>query len=529
MKTNGIIKLNWKRRNKMSLKNRLKMSFLIIIILPIVLIAMIGKVIINYQVNSIRETYQVESDSIQAITNPLQILNRITRDIFNRIKVYSETNPEVLEDLKVIERLNEELKDKYSFLVVRKGDQFIYEGNDKEFNKLREDIASNQPYTTDVDGGIYIGGENPVLVKQQDFICKDGSLGTVYVLTDVDTIVPQVRAVAFQASIAFILIITTTAVILIVWLYRGIIYPLNILKRATREMKEGNLNYSIQMNTYDGIGELCDDFEEMRIHLKELIEVKMQYETNSRELLSNISHDLKTPLTTIKGYAEGIIDGVADSPEKIDRYVRTIYNKANDMTALVDELSMYARIDNNSLPYNFRMVEVNDYFDDCIDELMFEMEVKHIKLTYESQVNTKCKMIIDTEQMKKVIHNIINNSEKYMDKEEGLIKVCVKEEGDFIKIEIEDNGAGIAEKDLPNIFERFYRADMSRNSQKGGSGLGLAIVRKIIEEHGGSIWASSEVGIGTTIYFTVMKWTEEAMKEKKFSKMRKEMILEVKD
>lgn len=513
----------------MSLKNRLKMSFLIIIVLPLFLVVMIGRVIITYQVNSIRETYDVEFSTIQAITNPLQILNRVTTDVFNRIKFYSITSPEALEDLEFVDRMNEGLKDKYSYLVVKKGNTFIYEGNDIEFNKLKENIALDYSYTTRDDGGIYIGGDNPVLIKQQDFTCKDGSLGTVYVITDGDTIVPQVKAVVFQAVIAFVLIIIMTAATLIIWLYRGIIHPLNILKRATKEMKEGNLDYSIHMNTYDEIGELCDDFEEMRIHLKELIELKMQYEANSRELLSNISHDLKTPLTTIKGYAEGIIDGVADNPEKIDRYVKTIYHKANDMTALVDELSMYARIDNNSLPYNFSIVEVHDYFDDCIDELTFEMEVKHIKLTYESQVNTKCKMIIDTEQMKKVIHNIINNSEKYMDKEEGTINVCVKEQGDFIQIEIKDNGAGISEKDLPNIFERFYRADMSRNSQKGGSGLGLAIVRKIIEEHGGSIWAISELGVGTTIYFTVMKWTEEAMKEKKFSKMRKEIILKVKD
>ncbi|MDD5934908.1 MAG: HAMP domain-containing sensor histidine kinase [Clostridiales bacterium] len=512
----------------MSLKNRLKMSFLIIIVLPIILITSIGRVIVKYQVNSIRETYNVEFSTIQAITNPLQILNRVTRDAFNRIKLYSMTNPELLEDLDFINRMNEELKDKYSFLVVKKGDAFIYEGNHREFQEVRNNITLYCSYTTEVDGGIYIGGEHPVLVKQQNFVCKDGSLGTVYVLTDVDTIVPQVKAVAFQAIIAFVLIIVLTAVILIVWLYRGIIHPLNILKRATREMKEGNLDYSIHMNTYDEIGELCDDFEEMRIHLKELIEVKMQYEANTRELLSNISHDLKTPLTTIKGYAEGIIDGVADTPEKIDRYVKTIYHKANDMTALVDELSMNARIDNNSLPYNFRIIEVHDYFNDCIEELTFEMEVKNIKLTYESQVSENCKVIIDTEQMKKVIHNIINNSEKYMDKEEGRIKVSVKELKDFIQIKIEDNGAGIAEKDLPNIFERFYRADMSRNSEKGGSGLGLAIVRKIIEEHGGSIWATSNLGEGTTIYFTVMKWTEKAMKQKKFSKLKEELMLKVK-
>jgi signal transduction histidine kinase len=267
----------------------------------------------------------------------------------------------------------------------------------------------------------------------------------------------------------------------------------------------------------------------MRIHLKELIEVKMQYETNSRELLSNISHDLKTPLTTIKGYAEGIIDGVADSPEKLDRYIRTIYTKANDMSALVDELSMFAKLDNNSIPYNFQIVEISDYFNDCVDDLSFELEVKNITLEYENQLKDSCKVIVDREQLKRAIHNIIGNSDKYMDKENRRVLIRIIEQLEFVQIEIEDNGAGISEKDLPNIFERFYRADASRNTQKGGSGLGLAIVQKIIKEHGGVIWASSELGTGTTIYFTVMKWTEKMFHENKLSKMRKELNFNLKD
>lgn len=512
----------------MSLKNRLKMSFLIIIILPILLSVLIGKLMIDYQLHSIQQTYHVEFDTKQAITNPIQIMNRVTRDNFNRIKLYAMTTPESLEETEFIDQLNEELKDKYSFLVVKKGEDIIYNGNIEKFQEFNTIRALQESYTTEVDGGIYVGGEHPFLVKLQEFSCC-GEEGLVMLFTDVNNVVPQVKRFALQAACAFIGIILITACILIIWLYRGIIHPLNILKHATREMKEGNLNYSIHMHTYDEIGELCNDFEEMRIHLKELIEVKMQYEANSRELLSNISHDLKTPLTTIKGYAEGIIDGVADTPEKLDRYIKTIYHKANDMTALVDELSMYAKIDNNALPYNFRVINVTDFFHDCIDELTFEMEVKNIALTHQIEVQESCKVIIDIEQMKRVLHNIINNSEKYMDKEYGAIQVRVKELEEFVQVEIEDNGAGIDQKDLPQIFERFYRADRSRCSQRGGSGLGLAIVQKIIEEHGGSIWADSKLGEGTTISFTIMKWSEKAMRQKKFAGMKKEMILNVKD
>lgn len=506
------------------------MSFLVIIVLPIMMAVMIGKMIINYQIKSIEETYNIEFTTRQAITNPIQILNRVTRDSFNRIKLYAMKNPEVLENMDFLSRLNSELLDKYSFLVVYHDNNVVFEGNPSKFEDVKKMLPTNSTYSTDVDGGIYIGGKTPILVKQQQFICTDGALGTVLILTDINNVVPQIRSFAIQAVISFIFIIVLTALILIIWLYRGIIRPLNLLKRATKEMKEGNLDYSISSNSNDEIGQLCEDFEEMRIHLKELIEVKMQYETSSRELLSNISHDLKTPLTTIKGYAEGIIDGVAVTPEKLDRYVKTIYMKANDMQALVDELSMFSKLDSNDIPYNFRIIEASDFFSDCIDELSFELEMKHITLEYKNEAKIPCRVIADTEQLKRVIHNIIGNSVKYMDKEAGEIKVMLSEGPDLVQIAFQDNGSGIEEKDLPNIFERFFRADLSRNSKTGGTGLGLAIARKIIEEHGGSIWATSQVGVGTTIYFTIMKWSDQSVdKDKLPRKIKKAMILNVKE
>ena len=117
-------------------------------------------------------------------------------------------------------------------------------------------------------------------------------------------------------------------------------------------------------------------------------------------------------------------------------------------------------------------------------------------------------MIVDPEQLRRVINNIVSNSLKYMDKPEGKITMEVKDVGDFVQIELGDNGKGIAAKDLPYIFDRFYRTDASRNSSKGGSGIGLSIVKKIVEEHGGNIWATSEEGAGTTMYFVIRKYQE---------------------
>ena len=187
-------------------------------------------------------------------------------------------------------------------------------------------------------------------------------------------------------------------------------------------------------------------------------------------LISNIAHDLKTPITALKGYAEGIMDGVADTEEKRDRYIRTIYNKANEMDTLLNELTLYSKIDTNRIPYNFVKLNVSAYFSDCIEELSLDLETKNIGLAYFNYADEGVQIIADPEQLKRVINNIVGNSVKYLDKPKGLINIRIKDVGDFIQVEIEDNGRGIAARDLPYIFDRFYRGDASRNSSTGGSG-----------------------------------------------------------
>lgn len=272
-------------------------------------------------------------------------------------------------------------------------------------------------------------------------------------------------------------------------------------------MQEGNLDYSLKENISDDeIGQLCADFEEMRVHLKKEIEMRVQYEQDFRELISNISHDIKTPLTAIKGYAEGLIDGVADTPERREKYLRTIFAKASDMTTLVDELSFYTKIDTNNIPYHFEKVQVNDYFRDCIEDSSPELELVNVELSFESDIAEETYVLGDREQLRRVMNNLIGNAVKYRgNKEKGMIKVCLTQEDGLVRVGVTDNGIGISESALPYVFERFYRADTSRNSKQGGSGLGLAIARRIIEEHGGSIWAESTEGEGTTISFTLKK------------------------
>lgn len=338
--------------------------------------------------------------------------------------------------------------------------------------------------------------------------------GTVYDISITDSADSQgrVHVMAKDLFISAFVILISVALVVGLWVYRSIAVPLVKLKKATQNIKEGNLDFVLDVEGKDEFSELCQDFEEMRRRLKESTEEKNLMEKENRELISNISHDLKTPITAVKGYVEGIMDGVADTPEKMDRYVRTIYNKTNEMDHLINELTFYSKIDTNRIPYTFSKLNVEDYFADCAEEVGLELETRGIELVYANYVEKDVMVIADGEQIRRVIHNIISNAIKYMDKPKGIIQIRIKDVGDFIQIEIEDNGKGIGPKDLPYIFDRFYRTDVSRNSSKGGSGIGLSIVKKILEDHGGKVWATSRLGIGTIMYFVLRKYQEVPMK-----------------
>lgn len=320
---------------------------------------------------------------------------------------------------------------------------------------------------------------------------------------------PDFKNLVVDVMISVILILFFTAAILVIWTYSGIISRLRQLNKAAENIRDGNLDFSIDTKGHDEISELSESFEAMRKRLQMNAQEKLDAEQEHRMLISNIAHDLKTPITAIKGYSEGILDGVADTPEKQERYLKTIYNKANEMNTLINELTLYSNIDTNKIPYNFHKLNVKDYFTDCMEELEMDLENQHMQLTFFNYVDEDTLMIADPEQFGRVIHNIIGNAIKYMRAEEpSFISMRIKDVGDFIQVEIEDNGKGISNKDLPYIFDRFYRADASRNSAAGGSGIGLSIVKKIIEDHGGKIWATSKENVGTVMYFVLRKYQE---------------------
>ena len=314
--------------------------------------------------------------------------------------------------------------------------------------------------------------------------------------------------------LTMVVILIITALILSFWLYSGISSPLTSLTRATKNIRDGNMDFEL---TPEGnvteIRGLFESFEEMRVKLKEANEEKVEFDRQSRELISNISHDLRTPITTIRGYCEGIMDGVADTPEKLERYIRTIYTKTTEMDHLINELSFYTKISTNRIPYNFGRVDVREFYGDAAGDIRDDLESKGVTFSYKNDVPEGTEVIADVEQITRVLNNIIGNAVKYTDKEEKRIDLSVELVGDEVRTAVTDNGKGIAAKDLASIFDRFYRTDSSRNSAEGGSGIGLSIVKKVVEDHGGRVWATSKEGEGSTFYFALRVYRERTVSE----------------
>lgn len=492
----------------MKLKNKLVISFCIMVFLPVILCSLAMGCLYHIQKESIERTYEVEDGAVLiGVYSPIMIFGGITDGIYEDMKVKVEENPAQFADTGYLDELSQELSDKLSCLVVRVNGRIIYNSTslpDADIRKILPEYSDTKENISDV--GTYKGGEYQNLIKQLNFRDSEGNYYSVSIVTSLKQILPQIKAFIVEVIMVIIFVLMITSLGLTLWIYSSIVRPLNKLKLATNNIKEGNMDFEMPKVSNNEIGDVCRDFEDMRVILKNSSEEKLKSDVEEKELIRNISHDLKTPLTAIKGYVEGLQDGVANTPEKQAKYIQTIANKVNDMDKLIDELTIYSRLDTNRVPYTFVRCNVSDYFGDCCEEIGTELEASQIGLEYNDHLTEPAYMNVDPEQLKRVVNNIISNSVKYMaEGRQGRITIDLYDEGDYIHVIFSDNGIGIAAKDIEHVFERFYRTDESRNSKHGGSGIGLAIVKKIVEDHKGKIWAESVEGEGTTMHLNLIK------------------------
>jgi signal transduction histidine kinase len=389
-------------------------------------------------------------------------------------------------------------------IVIRKQDEILYNSPDLVVKSLiahAPEFDTKNIYTQgtiDNKGSLY-------RYLKFDFHYSDNEKGSVMILKQENSFAEFLKRWGF----IIITIILAIAIFLVILfnhsLNKAIIVPLRELSIKVQQLKEGKLEGKIEISTdkKGEVNELAQEFEKLREALNRVSKENKKYEENRKELLSNISHDLKTPITSIIGYVEGLKDGVADTKAKQGKYLNIVYNKAKSMNFLIDDLFVFSKLDLQKLPFHFEYIDLKKFLVHFVEEYQLDLEQKNIHLTLQDVHLNKAVVRIDVQQIRRVLDNMIQNSVKYMNKNAKKITIVAKQEVDIVSITVQDNGVGMAMENLEMIFDRFYRIESSRNSDKGGSGLGLAIARQIILEHGGTIKADSKLGEGTSITFTL--------------------------
>lgn len=279
---------------------------------------------------------------------------------------------------------------------------------------------------------------------------------------------------------------------------RRIMKPVDELNQAAIRINEGNLEVPVCYQIDDEFGEVCQTFNEMQRHLREGMEKSARYEKARTEMISGISHDLRTPLTSVKGFIKGMIDGVANTPEKREQYLEISYQKACDMEKLLQKLFFFSKLETGNMPFFTRKIDINHWLQNYVREKEPEGKEKHYGLQAVS-VEEPYYIMADIEQMKRVFDNLLENSLKYADTDKLNIVISSEHRDGEIYLYFSDNGKGIQEDKLPHVFEQFYRGDESRSSRTDGSGLGLYVCKYIIEQQGGRIYAYNKDGFTVAI------------------------------
>lgn len=290
-------------------------------------------------------------------------------------------------------------------------------------------------------------------------------------------------------------------------LKKTIIQPLEKLGVGMSDISNGYLETSVDRpvkQTAMEVKQLTDDFEKMREALLHSTEEQGKLENNRKELVASISHDLKTPITSIIGYVEGLLDGVADSPEKRDKYLQTIHTKALSLNDLIEELFLYSKLDAAAIPFHFERINLNEFLKHIIEE--FQLQETQVSLQLSTQGTTISNVLADRMQLNRVFINLLQNSLKFKAHDRPLsIQIAISETSERVEVRVSDNGQGISTEQLPFVFDHFYRGEEARPTNTGGSGLGLAIVKQIIDMHKGQVKLESELHQGTTVTILLKK------------------------
>lgn len=493
------------------INTRIIISSVLAIVIP-VLILTLGALIFVF---TSMDRYNISS----VTTESYSILNQVqwSQAVSNIASVLAEEN-DYADKQEQIEKTAKKLEEFGSVIYIENGGKTFYS------TKAPEEVISEanaiDPISID-DNSYYYGDSGIVIVNSVE--SKDGQYIIVaansnYSVPDAgSSYAPQhiIESLTNNAATVMGVCVATFIVAIIVLSLltsKTIIGPIEKITKGANEIAKGNLDYEIDYHSTNELGQLAQSFNDMRLRVKDLIDGKNRADQQQKEMIAGIAHDLRTPLTSIEGYLEGIKDGVADTPEKQKRYFDTIYDSAVSMEKMLNDLLTLSKLELGSITLNCEKVRISDFLSFAKE---IGQELKKDDFDYSISNNTKSDPIlyIDTDRFSRVVNNIISNSIKYRRKDvRGKISLIISEYEHSVIFEIADNGMGVDNKSLSRIFDTLYRADKARSNVSDGSGLGLAVCKQIVELHKGMIWAQTNAEKGLSIFISLPKTEEPEVK-----------------
>lgn len=458
---------------KLSLMKKLSLGFLLAVLGSIILTSLIS----NYAVGKEFEKYLVDEHKVK-IDNIITIVE----DLYNEQNSFTNINGPELQRYAELQELYIEIKDSANNTVYSSGNAHLYHKS-----MMQNMMGSNMHNFSGMNTGKYTENKYTLLSDNKKSIgtVTIGYFGTSYLSSGSVAFINALNNSFIIA--AFIALIFGFIISIII--SRQLSNPLLKITKTANEMRTGNLEARAFVKTN------TKELDELSNSINYLAESLSKQDMLRKRLTSDMAHELRTPLTTLKTYVEAFIDGIWEpTVERLEIF----YEEIQRLTKLVDNLRNLAKLEQADLNLNKSNINLSNELEKILDTFKPLYVKKDYKLV--SNITPDIKAIMDKDKFKQIINNLLLNTYNHLNPN-GAVEVILKKEKQTIIIKVIDNGIGIPEKDLPYIFERFYRSDLSRAKNTGGSGIGLTITKSFIKAHGGEIYVKSKLNEGTT--FTI--------------------------
>ena len=487
----------------MTIKQKVRLSNIMMVLVPLLFTAVVIIICLNTSLGSYWHTLEAMYDDENGIQFAQSMFYTYQQELWEN-NWGSENTEETSSELRHNDEMNH-LEHKlssmgYHFMIEKNGNVIYSNLSDADVEELME-LGGNAVYSART----LTASRDEISIIKNTFYHGDRTLCIIAIHREqadrevVNWLQNYILRYIAGIFAFFVMLMLLMNGILSRWISRSILKPMALLREGTREIREGNLDVQVRYEKRDEFGRLCRDFDDMRRYLKESVEQRVRDEQRRKELIRGISHDLRTPLTSISGYVEGLLTGIAETPEKRLRYLKAIRTRTDNLTGLVDSLSEYSRLDQN-FTYHMQKTDLKAWLEAYLENGKHDAVHDRVEIDFRPG-DAPCLVELDGKEFKRVLENLFSNTVKYRTQPRSRVLLSLNrmQNGRFVTLLYQDDGPGVPDDSLSRIFDSFYRVDRARSSSGNGSGIGLAVAKEIILGHKGKIWAENRGGLAVII------------------------------